>query len=229
MDFLVIDDHKTFREATCALIGDERGKAVAHRPAVLHVLDGSALDVDPGQHTFEFSTEGYPSVTKQLVIREGSKGRQEIIAFAPTTPPSAMPVSIGTTSSGAEQSGFDADGETRRVVAYALGGAGILGIGLGTYFGLRASSTYDDASSKCPSGASSCLPEGVDGGKDAHTQAAISTVGFVAGGLLLGSAVVLYLTAPRARSRAAVSSVSSVSVRPVVGISGGGLRLGGAF
>lgn len=193
-------------------------------------LDGSALDVDPGEHTFEFTAEGYPSVTKQLVIREGSKGRQEIIAFAPTAPPAApaAPISIGTTSP-PEQGGADADGDTRRIVAYALGGAGILGLGLGTYFGLRASSTYDDASAKCPSGSSSCSPEGVDGGKDAHTQAAISTVGFVAGGLLLGSAVVLYLTAPRARSSGAASTVSSVSLRPVVGVSGGGLRLGGDF
>ena len=51
-------------------------------------LDGTALTVEPGEHTFEFTTDGYAAVSKKLVVREGVKGRQETIAFGS----SAIPV-----------------------------------------------------------------------------------------------------------------------------------------
>jgi hypothetical protein len=42
-------------------------------------LDGVAVAVEPGEHSFEFTAEGYPTVSKKLVVREGVKGRAEAI------------------------------------------------------------------------------------------------------------------------------------------------------
>jgi hypothetical protein len=45
-------------------------------------LDGSALSVDPGAHTFVFEAAGQPSVQRQLVMSEGQKDRRERVMFA---------------------------------------------------------------------------------------------------------------------------------------------------
>lgn len=188
-------------------------------------LDASAIAVDPGEHTFEFSSEGYPPITKKILVREGAKGHQELIDFAPG---SGGPGPGGGPAPGADAS----SGDTQRIASYVLGGAGILGLGLGTFFGLKASSTYKDAESHCPSGPSSCTQDGITGGEDAHTQAAISTVSFVAGGLLLGGALVLYFTAPSSPSsttKTARAPRGFIGLSPTAGPGAAGLRLGGTF
>jgi hypothetical protein len=44
-------------------------------------LEGNALSVDPGPHTFTFDVAGKLSVQKQLVIVEGQKERRERVVF----------------------------------------------------------------------------------------------------------------------------------------------------
>ena len=44
-------------------------------------LEGTALSIDPGEHTFTFDTPGQPPIQKQFVIREGEKDRRERITF----------------------------------------------------------------------------------------------------------------------------------------------------
>jgi hypothetical protein len=60
-------------------------------------VDGKALAVDPGAHTFRFEAEGLPPVERKLVIGEGEKDRlvvAELVAQAPpvpAAPPAAIP------------------------------------------------------------------------------------------------------------------------------------------
>ena len=194
-------------------------------------LDGTALAVEPGEHTFELRAAGYPTITKKLVIHEGEKGRDEAITFGgPSTP--SPPATPGATPapqvrgplapSKEEPAPSDASssrGKTQRLVGIALGGAGLVGVGVGAVFGLVANSTYHDAVSNCPT-SSTCNSDGVNGGSSAHTQAAVSTVAFIAGGALLAGGVVLYLTAPKG---------NAVSVQATAGSGAMGLRVGGSF
>jgi hypothetical protein len=106
-----------------------------------------------------------------------------------------------------------------RPLAYALGGAGLVALGVGAYFGVQARLADDAAASHCPT-LSTCDGIGVVGGRDAHEQAQLSTITFVAGAALLAGAGVVYFTAPRS---------SSVTVAPAGGPSGAGLRVGGAW
>jgi hypothetical protein len=181
-------------------------------------LDGSALSVNPGAHTFELTAAGLPPVTKKLLVREGEKARQEVVVFAapseaPSTPPAtAAPI---VTPPPAADAGA---GDGQRTVAFILGGAGLVGLGVGTYFGFHAKSTYDEALTHCLGGWSSCDATGVHGNESAHGQANVSTAAFIAGGVLLTSAVVVYLTA---------SKSNPVSVQASVGPSGAGLGVGG--
>lgn len=188
-------------------------------------LDGSALVVDPGEHVFALVADGYTSVSKKLVIREGMKGRKEVVRFQSTMlplEPEPVPVAspVGAAKPEPPRSKSSAGGQ--RAVAYVLGSAGIFSGIVGAYFGLRAKSTYDDAISfsNCPKGLSSCNQTGVDGDNSAHSQATISTIAFVTGGALLAAGVVLLLTAPKDRA---------VSVQPSVGASSAGIKLGGGW
>lgn len=188
-------------------------------------LDGSALTVEPGEHAFEFTTPGYAPVLKSFVLREGVKRRQEEIVFYPmggATPPiaagAAPPPPVATEPPPVGEHPIEDSGNGRRILSYVLGGAGIVSLGLGAYFGLKAKSTYDDSESHCRNGV--CDSEGVTGGDDASTQAAVSTVAFVAGGALLAGGIILFLTAPKD---------GGVNLQPAAASNGGGLRLGGTW
>jgi hypothetical protein len=50
-------------------------------------LDGSAIEVDPGEHTFELSSASLPTVSKVLIISEGVRGRQEAVTLKVATAP----------------------------------------------------------------------------------------------------------------------------------------------
>ena len=187
------------------------GVAVATR------LDGAALTVEPGEHSFEFTTAGYPPVLKTLVLREGVKRRQEQIVFAPIGGPvDPAPTTIAPASEPVPPAPPAESGEGRRILAYVLGGAGVVGLGLGAVFALKAKSTYDDSNAYCPGGPTHCNELGVSGGKDASAQATVSTISFIAGGALLASGIVVFVTAPKD---------GGVTVQPTVGMAGAGLRL----
>jgi hypothetical protein len=96
------------------------------------------------------------------------------------------------------------DGETfwstRNTVTIAAGAAGVVGLAIGTAFGLSASGNKSDLQAACTDYPRGCPPsrrEELDGiASDADTQATVSTIGFVAGALLLAGAAVYYFAEP---------------------------------
>jgi serine/threonine-protein kinase len=97
--------------------------------------------------------------------------------------------------------------DSRRIVSYALVGAGVAGLGVGTFFGLRAMSKNDDAEERCPN--TRCNDrEGVSLAEEASDAATISNVAFGLGLAALAGGVVLYLTAPGTSDEAAPIAAS---------------------
>jgi hypothetical protein len=84
-------------------------------------------------------------------------------------------------------------GSGARGVAVALGVAGVVGLGVGTYFGLDARSKWSDANSQCPMPSAGCNVGARQTGQSADRSATFSTIGFAAGGVLLTGGVVLWL------------------------------------
>jgi hypothetical protein len=122
-------------------------------------LDGSSLKVDPGPHVFVFTWEGHPSVTKKLVLAEHDQARREVVVFGSAETPhveSASPASAPV-AAGSGGSGID-----RKTIAFAVGGAGVIGLVVGSIFGIVAKSTYDGATSRCAQSGSS-PPSGCPG------------------------------------------------------------------
>jgi hypothetical protein len=116
-----------------------------------------------------------------------------------------------------------APGKTQRIASYALAGAGVIGIGVGSAFGLMASSSYNQARTDCGTGCSA-TSKAQSEKSSADTDATVSTVAFVAGGAALVAGVVLFFTAPKGTEEKA-----AVSLVPSAGPSSAGLSLSGRF
>jgi hypothetical protein len=185
------------------LVFSAKDAAGADRSAVRVIMDGevlaerlggTAVTIDPGEHAFVFETAGETPVRETLLIVEGQKDRRETITFgsrerAPATASvAAAPIPPG------DSGGLG----TRRVLALVAGGIGVVGVGLGTAFGLSAVSKRSYAQSVCPQECGT--RDGVIAWSDAVSTGNASTVAFAFGGLGLVAGAVLWLTAPSAPS-----------------------------
>jgi hypothetical protein len=112
------------------------------------------------------------------------------------------------------------DGSTQRTLGLSLGVLGLVGIATGTIAGIRALQDQKDAARACGGVYPHCSTanEGTvrDANDGAETFATIATTSFVAGGVVLASGALLYLSAPRAGVRVA-PSVGSGTVGATVG------------
>jgi serine/threonine-protein kinase len=95
-------------------------------------------------------------------------------------------------------------------VGLGLGVAGVVGLGVGSVFGLRAMSINDDAKGHCPQSPRCNDPEGPELTRDAQSAATVSTIAFVAGAALLVGGAILWFTAP-SRSSTPLGSRASVT------------------
>lgn len=165
------------------------GEALAER------LEGTALSIDPGEHSFVFDTEGQPQLTKQLIIHEGEKDRHESLSFgetaaSPTTtvPPIAEAPPVVPIHSRIKLG-------SQKSLAIAAAGVGTVGVIVGAVFGVQAMSKKSAAQKACPN---SCADQaGVEAWSKAKTAGNVSTVAFIVGGVgLAGGAVLWFTTRP---------------------------------
>lgn len=196
----------------------ERSKALESRLSTLTIRalgggrDGTALDVrrdgvsvdaaefdtpipvDPGTHEVTASAPGQkPWSSKVDVAADGAKVVVEIPAL----------------ETGGEGGGTAADtgkgsSSVQRPIAIAVGAVGVVGLGLGTYFGLSASSTWKEAKDECVDYPYECSRAGLDKADSASTKATVSTIAFVAGGVALAAGVVLWFTAGSGETKTAI-------------------------
>jgi hypothetical protein len=95
---------------------------------------------------------------------------------------------------------------TARTVALVAGGVGVVGVGLGTAFGLMSKAKHDDAAKYC-NGAPCTDERGVTDGNAAQSDGNISTAMMIVGGVGLTAGITLWLTAPKAGTPAAQVSL----------------------
>jgi hypothetical protein len=152
---------------------------------VANGLDGKAIEVDPGSHTFRFEARG--ATTEQAVlIREGEKGRSISVTLgAPAAASPAAPVSQPTTQ---EQTGG------RPAVSpwtWILGGVGLVALGIGTYLEVSVNSDASNLQSTC---GHSCSHSQVD--PLVLKQQVLGPIAFGVGALGLGLATYTFFAVP---------------------------------
>jgi hypothetical protein len=97
---------------------------------------------------------------------------------------------------------------TQKTIGIVLMGAGVVGLGVGGFFGLQAMSKGSD-SDRCPD-PNNCDAETVKLRDDARSAGDISTIAFIAGGALAVGGAVLFFTAPRTKVQAAPAGLGVV-------------------
>jgi len=190
-------------------------------------LQGTSLQVDPGEHTFAFETPGRPSVIRSFVLHEGEKARRERIVLAASyTETTASGLSPAPTAwpNGERQQG----GGERKAVAFVVGGLGIGGIAVGTVFGLLTISNWESSKSECSQTSCPQPKEAVSDHDTAITDGTISTTGFIAGAVLAATGFALWLTAP-SDVGPSVKRARPLRVSPTVGTGAVGANLRAEF
>jgi hypothetical protein len=198
------------KDVTIALDGN------ALDPAVL----GTALPIDPGKHTVEASAKGKKPYATTIDVGERVKSRTVEIpaleaepeATAPGAPPKKTP----------DEPQKPADGSTQRTLGLVAMGIGVVGIGVGAFFGLRTSSKWSDAQAHCTNG--ECDKEGVQLATDAKNAGNVSTIAFIAGGVLAAGGAVLFFMAPGGGG-----AVGGAPAAVRVGVGPGNVVVGGRF
>ncbi|MGH7327627.1 MAG: PEGA domain-containing protein [Polyangiaceae bacterium] len=178
-------------------------------------LDGVAIDpaaygaptpVDPGTHTVTASAPGYDTWSAQVAIAQNGETKSidvPILSSQSATgqpPPSASP-------SEAEKAPARDDGsidKTKRIAAYALGGVAVVGLGVGTIFGIETLSDWSDRNANCPGGR--CNQTAVDDYSSAKTAAILSDVSFGVAVVAAAAGTYLFLTSKKSHSSIAISA-----------------------
>src|SRR6188768_1294635 len=175
-------------------------------------LSGTPSPVDPGEVVVEASAPGHvPFSTK---VKVATKARVVVTIPALAAAPDAAPVAAppAATQNGVppvpaaaaaaqaaapppEQSTAPAKAEQASPIPWVVGGAGIVALGVGTYFGVRAISKANDAEEMCPNGHCNDA-SGQTAADDAHSAAKISNVSFALGAAAVATGVVLYFVLP---------------------------------
>jgi hypothetical protein len=199
---------------------------------------GMATPVDPGEHVIEASAPGYAPFTRRVSVEPGPSTQEIPVpklsppsAEAPPAKPADQPAPATKPApppSKSPQPSPPPDvpsraGSGQAIAAYIAGGVGLVGIGVGTYFGLRTFSKRDEGNTHCMG--VYCTAEGLALHADAQRSATISTIGFGVGIAGIGAGVALWLTAGKAAPRRS----GRAWVAPVVGPGQAGLSAGGAF
>jgi hypothetical protein len=181
-------------------------------------LDGRSLDVDPGPHSFVFELADGTKAQANAVAGERGKGKVVFVTYA-LRPPSVTFGPPQARAAGEVVPARAGAGSSWKTTGLVAGAAGVVGVALGAVFGAEALSTkgsHCDSSGLCDPGSAST----------AYNQATISTVGFVAGGILLAGGVTMYLLAPK---NVKEPPAANVALAPMVGPSRGGLQLAGRW
>jgi hypothetical protein len=183
-------------------------------------LAGESQPLDPGLHTFHFESAAGPPIDQQVLVREGVKNQPVSVVFKGARPAApGAPPPVAAAAADAAPAAESPSSAPWKTIGWIAGGAGIVGLGVGAVFGVAAISdkngAHCDASDACDSG-----PLG-----SARSAATASTVGMVAGGVLLAGGVALVLFGPSGGG----ASTARLAVAPVVGARDAGLSLGGIW
>ena len=170
-------------------------------------LSGQALAINPGPHTFHVEAMDGASHDELVVVAEGEQAQRVAVVLrrARAEPPPVQPTPAPAPGGPPAQ----------RVLAAVAWGVGLVGLGVGTAFGVAALSTRSAANGLC-SGATCPTAEGSQKWNDAAAAGNASTVALIAGGAVLAAGTILWFTAPAAQGTQ-------------VGVSPGGVALKGTW
>lgn len=157
---------------------------------------GSALAVDPGIHVIDAKAEGRQAFTTTVTL--GADADQKTVTIpllSQTNAASSTATPTPPAPAKTDESGVDA----RFVLGWTAIGTGGLAFIAGSIAGVVAIGINDDAKSHCPTD-TTCDRKGVELTQEAQDVSIGSTVGVVAGAVLIAAGVGVFLFWPKANA-----------------------------
>jgi serine/threonine-protein kinase len=155
----------------------------------------TAIPVDPGIHRVSASAPASQSWRTEFTVDHDAQNVHVDV------PPLAPQLIVGPTSPLPPVAREAPSGRVRpqRTIALVLGALGLGGVGVGSYYGIRAISLNAQLGSACNGGCDS--PGAGSLAHDSRYAGDASTISFAIGGALLAAAAVLWITAPADSAR----------------------------
>jgi serine/threonine-protein kinase len=192
---------------------------------------GVPLPLDAGEVKLEATASGHEPWTKTVTIVDGGK---EISVDVPmlasqTVEPSPSPSPDVPQPPPLPEPGPDTGDDSGVATVLLISGiaVGVLGLGgvaVGSAFGLMARDSRDESLARCRT-ETLCTPEGVSLREDAQSEATVSTITFVVGGVLVAGGVALVVLSTLQDDGADETGLRSLEVVPT----GTGAMLRGAW
>jgi len=188
-------------------------------------LDGKAVSVDPGPHTFRFDATGAPPVTERVLVKEGERARAINVVIADATELGERPSSPAVYS--ADRESRSSGGHT--AYPWILGGLGVTTLAIGIVW-LAATPAFPESCNQTTQTCQRLAGESEAAYKDrqgragrADGQPSEAAVIMGIGGALLVGGIVWYLLEP--------SGSRSGAIRPTpwTTANAAGVSLGGTF
>lgn len=182
---------------------------------------GTIVPLDPGMHTVSASAQGKKTWTTSVELVEGKSVTVQIPVLEASASPAASssaPVVVPppTASSGTSPAPIlsaspeSSGGFTRKTGALIAGGVGVIGVGVGSYFGLRAQSLWDSSRGNCVG--TRCGKDGYNDATRASNAARASSIFFLVGAAGLGVGAALWFWPESEKSTALRIGPGTVSL-----------------
>jgi hypothetical protein len=175
------------------------------------------VPIDPGEHRFEASAPGKVGWSASVVV--GPNGDKKVVEIPNLADEVATAPGIAAPATG-EAGRPGLAGMQKAGIAVAV--VGVAGLVVGVIYGLRAMGKNDDSKADCTGNA--CGEMGKALRLDAIEAGNISTIGFVAGGVLAAGGAAMYVL-----GRPKETAGAAVHVAPTASASGLGVIVGGRF
>lgn len=182
---------------------------------------GSPLSVDPGSHKLTATAPGKKTWLQTLTLAEGQK-QSLIVPELEDAPPGQ------SSSATAPGHARPAPPARKRTAGFVVGGAGVVALGVGAFFGFRTLSQKEDSDRLCPTD-TTCSGEGASLNSDAHTSAWVSNIGIGLGLVGIGVGTYLVLSGGKPDADQARSRRLQLAVNADATPGGGRVQLRGAW
>jgi hypothetical protein len=158
---------------------------------------GVAVPVDPGTHGVSAKGRGKKRWQFSVSATEGGTVTVTVPALEAEVVPDTRPHRESASRNARDMPAPRDDGTSQRIAGVAIGVAGLVGIGIGSVFGVRAVVKLNEsnADGHCDA-ANTCDATGMGLREEMATAGIISNVAFIAGAAALGAGALVFFTAP---------------------------------
>jgi hypothetical protein len=184
---------------------------------------GTAMPVDPGDHVIEAAAQGKIAWKQSVTVAAKSDTKTIAVpllvnaAAAPTVAAPATPAQLPSSAPEPRPSSH--------APGWVAMGFGAAGVGIGTYFGLRAISEQKTANNECR--LEQCTSTGAHANDEAIKAANFATVGFAVG--IVGVGLGTYLLLTSGGSPAHRAGANAPAVTASISREGSALGIAGSF